>query len=187
MITIKIITISGAAGSGKDTFANYLENYLETQGKNVLIVHFADSLKFVAKTFHNWNGEKDEQGRALLQHLGTEIYRENNKYYWVSQLDYHLKMYNRYIAQFGGRPYDYVIIPDARFSNEITYFKEHYVCVTSVKINRQGYQMGTLSHHSSETALNNFNFDIEINTGDTLEEAQKEAYKFGETILKGAC
>lgn len=183
MINIYIITISGKAGSGKDTFAKYLKEYLEAQGNNVLIVHFADNLKFVAKTFHGWGGEKDEDGRALLQHLGTDIYRESNKYFWVKELDYHLKMYRKYIDKYGGNPYSYVIIPDARFPNEITYFKEHYVFVASVNLVRNGYKMGELSNHSSENALNDFDFDFEIYPGDTLAESKKAAYVFGHRII----
>ncbi len=41
-------------------------------GYKVLIAHYADLVKYVAKTFFEWNGEKDEYGRSLLQHIGTE-------------------------------------------------------------------------------------------------------------------
>lgn len=185
-ITIFIITISGKAGSGKDTFANYLKEYLEKADKNVLIAHFADNLKFVAKTFHGWNGEKDEDGRKLLQHLGTDIYRESNKYFWVKEFDYHLKMHRKYINKYGGKPYDYIIIPDTRFPNEITYFKERYIGVVSINIARDGYDLGELSNHSSENALKDYDFDFDINTGKTLSEAEITAYIIGEKLLNYA-
>ena len=43
----KVILISGKARSGKDTLAKVLGDYLKEQGKDVLITHYADSLKYI--------------------------------------------------------------------------------------------------------------------------------------------
>ena len=80
---MKIYLISGKSGSGKDTFANYSKNFLEKQGKKVLIIHFADLVKYYSKQYYNWNGEKDEAGRTLLQQLGTDKMRSINPNYWA--------------------------------------------------------------------------------------------------------
>ena len=68
---MKIINISGKAMAGKDTCALILKEKLESKNKKVLITHFADLVKYVSKQFFNWNGIKDEQGRTILQRIGT--------------------------------------------------------------------------------------------------------------------
>ena len=64
---MKVVCISGLARAGKDTLASMLKDELEKNGSRVLITHFADLLKFIAKEFFKWNGEKDNEGRRLLQ------------------------------------------------------------------------------------------------------------------------
>ena len=57
----KVILISGKARSGKDTLAKVLGDYLKEQGKDVLITHYADSLKYICETVFKWDGKKDEK------------------------------------------------------------------------------------------------------------------------------
>ena len=57
-----IIPIIGKARHGKDTFSLYLKEEIEKEPKNnVLIIRYADYLKFVCKSYFDWNGEKDER------------------------------------------------------------------------------------------------------------------------------
>ena len=67
----KVILISGKARSGKDTLAKVLGDYLKEQGKEVLITHYADSLKYICETVFKWDGKKDEKGRQLLIDIGA--------------------------------------------------------------------------------------------------------------------
>ena len=60
----KVVCISGHARSGKDTVAKILHDQLVKDNTEVLITHYADLLKYICKTFFNWNGKKDEQGRT---------------------------------------------------------------------------------------------------------------------------
>ena len=64
-----VLCISGKAQHGKDTSANMLREMLEEDGFRVLVVHYADLLKYVCRSFFGWNGEKDETGRSLLQYF----------------------------------------------------------------------------------------------------------------------
>ena len=61
---MKVICISGKAQHGKDTTAAILKELLEADGKSVKIAHFADLLKFICKTYFDWDGQKDERGSA---------------------------------------------------------------------------------------------------------------------------
>ena len=49
----RTILISGKAGSGKDTVAKRLQEQLEAKGATVLIIHFGDPVKWIARDFYN--------------------------------------------------------------------------------------------------------------------------------------
>ena len=80
----KIICISGKAQHGKDTTATILSAALEDRGNKVLTFHYADLLKYLCRQYFNWNGEKDEAGRTLLQHVGTDVVRAKEHIYFLS-------------------------------------------------------------------------------------------------------
>ena len=68
---MKVICISGKARHGKDTLAGILKTHLEDQGNKVLIAHFGDLVKYICEKFFDWNGQKDEEGRTLLQYVSV--------------------------------------------------------------------------------------------------------------------
>lgn len=152
----KVICISGKAGAGKDTTALYMKDYLESKGYKVLICHYADLLKFICKNFFGWNGEKDEHGRSLLQHIGTDIVRSIDKNYWVAFINEILCMFED--------EWDYAIIPDARFENEISYLKTHGHTV--IHIRKLGSSSNLFNdiqkNHPSETSMDNIEPDYTI-------------------------
>lgn len=154
---MKVICISGKARHGKDTAAQYMKKKLELSGKRVLITHYADLLKYICRTFLDWNGVKDEQGRQLLQYVGTNVIRKQMPDYWVNFIIGILEMF------YGN--WDYVLIPDCRFPNEIERLKEYDFDVVSIKIIRDNF-INNLTEsqksHESETALDNFNFDFVV-------------------------
>ena len=144
---MKVIVISGKAGHGKDTFARFLKKEAEADGQRVLITHYADLLKYICKTYLDWNGKKNESGRRLLQFVGTEVVRKYDPDFWAYFLVAILTMFED--------RWDYVLIPDARFPNEVSCMKENFDC-THIKVVRHGYK-GDLTDeqksHASETAL----------------------------------
>lgn len=172
---MKILMISGKSGSGKDAVAFILKEKLAD--KKVLVIHFADLVKYYAFQYYNWSGEKDEKGRALLQKIGTTIMRGFNQDYWA-----------RIVAEFLAatiNEFDYVLIPDWRFKNEYEVVSSYNKNVSTIRINRYDkdnnlYINPSLTPeqaaHISETELDNFSFDYVIdNKGDldTLEESVK--------------
>ena len=159
---MKIITISAKAQHGKDYTANLIKERLESNGSKVLIAHYGDLLKYICKTFFGWNGEKDDFGRTLLQHVGTDIIRKQNPDYWVEFIVSILKLFPN--------EWDYVIIPDTRFPNENNNLKEQGFEVTTVRVIRPNFDNGSTEEqkkHESEIALDNFRFDyLLVNNGD---------------------
>lgn len=175
----KVILISGKAQNGKDTSANFFKEILEDQGKSVLIMHYSDLLKFICKEYFGWNGEKDETGRTLLQYVGTDLVRAREPNFWVDHIVHFLKVFND--------KWDYVIIPDTRFPNEIRRIREGGISACHVKVTRgSDFDNGLTEkqkNHPSENALKNVSADISIdNTGSmdelktTIQEAIKNPY-----------
>ena len=153
-----VIAISGLAGSGKDTVGRLMADALKANGKRVLITHFADLLKYILREFFEWDGEKDERGRFLLQNVGTEIVKRQFPNYWADFIVGILKM-------FGSR-WDYVIIPDLRFPDELSRLREAGFCVVHVEVFRPKLK-SKLSNdaraHVSEMAMNGVIPDFRIN------------------------
>lgn len=166
---MKIICISGKAGHGKDTFAGFLKTRLVTRGKRVLIAHYGDLIKYVCSKFFGWDGKKDEKGRTLLQQIGTEGIRSKKPDYWVSFIADILEMFPD--------EWDYVLIPDARFPNEVNYLKDKGLDVLHIRVERPGFNMLTdeQQKHKSETALDNFPADLHVDNDGSLCALQSKA------------
>lgn len=162
---MRIILISGTAGSGKDTVGGILQENFEADGYKVLVTHFADLVKYVSANFCGWNGVKDIAGRSVLQKVGTDIVRKWNEDYWV---DFLIDM----LSLFGHR-YDYVLIPDARFPNEVSKIKEKWPDTIHLRVERAKFKTHLTDEqlrHESETALTSVMPDIWVhNDGDLVD------------------
>lgn len=148
---MKIFAFSGKAGSGKDTTAAFAAEYITEHGFSVLTIHYADLLKYICKTYFGWNGEKDEAGRQLLQTVGTDKIRKHDPDFWV-----------RFVAEllsvFGNAYWNYVLIPDLRFPNELWVLRDCGFDVTHVRLDRGNFGNALTEEqraHASETALDN--------------------------------
>lgn len=155
----QIILISGKAQHGKDYFATHLKERLLDYEKHSIIIHYADYLKYLCKEYFGWDGLKNDAGRNILQYVGTDVIRNKVPDFWVRNVIQLIDvLWNEY---------DYALIPDTRFPNEIdsirTIFYSRYV--TSLKIerfNESGFPFEnslnkTQRMHQSETALDSRN------------------------------
>lgn len=154
---MKVILISGKAQHGKDTVAGYLEEELTRRGQTVLVTHYGDLLKYICRTFFEWNGEKDEEGRSLLQHVGTDVIRKKNDSFWA-----------RFVCQvlkFFPDAWDYAIIPDCRFPNEISTPTDFGLLTYHLRVVRPDFDNGLTDEqkaHPSETALDSVKPDYTL-------------------------
>lgn len=151
---MKILTISGQAQHGKDTTAQILKEKLEKLQYKILIIHYADFVKYVCKQYFNWDGNKDEKGRTILQYVGTDLARARRNTIWVEVAELFISVF--------GNDFDYILIPDTRFLNEINYLKDKGYNVTTIKVNRINFENSLTEeqrNHPSEIALNNYTFD----------------------------
>jgi hypothetical protein len=154
--------IAGKAQAGKDTSAIIIKELLEKKGYRVCIVHYGDYLKYICKEYLGWNGEKDEAGRSFIQYEGTEYVRARDFDFWTNVVYNFVKIYKD--------RFDYFLIPDTRFPNEIDVFKNNNFDTFTLKIIRKNYKNSLTdeqNNHMSETALDDYKFDkvIEAESG----------------------
>ena len=162
---MKVICISGKAQHGKDTTATILKELLEADGKSVKIAHFADLLKFICKTYFDWDGQKDERGRHILQYVGTDVIRVKSPDYWADFIVNFLSMFQE--------EWDYVLLPDCRFPNEYELFKYSGIDTVLLRIERPGFVSPLTPEqqaHKSETALDGYRFDYVIQNDADLDK-----------------
>lgn len=162
---MKVVCISGKAQHGKDTTAGMMKTALESMGHTVLIAHYGDLVKYVCRTFFGWNGEKDAYGRSLLQKVGTDIVREQRPNYWVDFVKDMLSMFPN--------EWDFVLIPDSRFPNEIDGLKQSGFNVIHLRVRRENFESPLTTeqqNHPSETALDHVVPDFLIVNDGILED-----------------
>ena len=176
-----VILISGKAGVGKTTLAEYLMDYFLIEDFSSDIYPFAEGVKNCARDYFNWDGVKDERGRKLLQNIGNAG-REYDENLWV----------NCVIDYLDGSLFldDLVIIDDWRYPNEEERLKEVtqlYVFTVKVLSDGRGNLNGSLSSDISETSLDSksvYDFIVVNNLSTTLEDLKKIAINISEEIFK---
>ena len=110
-----MVVIMGEAGSGKDTFANYITQEFSKENYVTHRITFANKLKDEAYLL-GWDGKKDEKGRALLQDLGKVMKNYHGQDYYAKQAfvnDRRIKDHP-----------NLWIITDARFLSEINHCRK---------------------------------------------------------------
>lgn len=165
---MKVVLISGHAQNGKDTVASMIEHELSLNGKRVLVIHYGDLVKYVCKTLFGWNGMKDQAGRTLLQYVGTDVVRTQKPNYWVGFVEDMLTMF--------GENWDYVLIPDTRFPNEVDVMKQQFNTI-HLRVVRDNFESPLTKEqqmHPSEVALDNVTPDILIHNDGSLRELKKK-------------
>lgn len=170
---INIITISAKAEHGKDSSAFLLKEKLELKNKKVLICHYADLNKYILKAFFDWDGIKNKKGRDLLQYIGTDVIRAKKPSYWIDFI--------RDMIDFFGEMWDYVLIADCRFPNEIDIWKNSECNLISLRIERLNFENNLTPEqrlHPSETALDNYSFDYKIKVSNGLNYLSYEIDRF---------
>lgn len=169
---MKVICISAKAQHGKDTSALILKELYEARGKKVLITHFADLLKYICRQYFNWDGNKDETGRSLLQHIGTDVVGAQEPAFWAEFIVKILKFFEN--------EWDYVIIPDCRYPVEVATLERTFE-TTVLRIERPNFDNGltdSQKNHLSEVSMDHYAFDTIVYNKGSLDELKAELLNF---------
>lgn len=177
-MTTKVILISGHARHGKDTIAQYAKEELEKQNKAVLIIHYGDLLKHICKEYFGWDSRKDDYGRSLLQFIGTDLVRKEKPNYWADFVRDFLEIFDGI--------WDYAIIPDVRFPNEILEIVNKGFETLHIRVERTNFEEELSSaqrNHISETALDNVKPDYLVKNSGTLGELNNKTVALVKEVL----
>lgn len=178
---MRIICISGKAQHGKDTTAGILREHLEADGYSVLTAHYADLLKYICRQYFGWNGEKDEVGRHMLQYVGSDVIRAQDPEYFTGFLAGLLALFPD--------EWDYVLIPDCRFPNEIERMRQTGMDVTHLRVVRENFTSQLTPEqlaHPSETALDDYPYDCIISNNGGMEDLRKAVTALAHLIKGGS-
>jgi hypothetical protein len=136
---------------------------------------FAKYIKQYAKDYFGWDGREETKPRELLQQMGTELIREKLRKpnFHVSRTCEDIEILSEY--------FDYFIISDCRFYNEVYYTKAIFPLDTiTIRVNRTNYISELTPEqqaHKSETELDDYGgFDYIINA-ENLDELYHELDK----------
>lgn len=178
-----VFTFSGKAGSGKDTAAEMLVNYLKEREISVFEMAYADYLKALCKRNFGYDDNDKENGRHILQKFGTDVVRESDPIIWVETV---FNMIDTLRDS-----YDVFVITDARFENELQPhpWKLGYP-IFNILVQREteGAISDENKQHSSEDMANNpdnnkFHFILHNDgTLDDLKIAVIECYNIVEIV-----
>ena len=160
---MKVIGISAKAEHGKTFTCNVLKEMCEEQGLSAAIIPLAGTLKEYARKL-DWDGQKDDRGRSLLQELGPVL-----KHYHGGEC-FARWAYERAIRE----NIDVLLIDDMRLTEEVGFYDrmlaegkvEDYHLYRVVRPNYENRLNEKQRQDISETALDNYNFEkVLINDG----------------------
>ena len=109
----KILILHAKAEAGKDTCAKIMKEQYEAIGKRVIIIAFADLVRFLLTKYYGITEFKTPEGRTRIQNFATEKIRGQDPSFWAR----HVAMFLYFVKD----DFDIAIIPDWRFENEFMY------------------------------------------------------------------
>ena len=177
---MKIILIGGKANTGKDSTAEFIDEYYRSRGLDVVNIQIAYYIKMYAKEIAKWDGDNETKPRQLLQDLGTELIRKQiDEYFFIKRIIQDIDIYSRY--------FDIITISDGRLPEEFASIKLAYPETVTVHVTRPGY----VSHltkdqkaHVTEALADEIEYDYDIVNDGTLDDLQKKAIELVQTIEK---
>jgi len=143
------IALTGKAGSGKTTIAEYLEKNLGFKRYS-----FAAALKDIARELFFM----EDKNRALLQGIGDKM-RDLDPHVWVRYV----------VTRVEEEGHDDVVIDDLRYINEALWLRAHNFVI--IRLTGRAWDLpGGEAGHQSETELETIQSDYVIDTSRPLEE-----------------
>lgn len=173
---MKLYLICGKARAGKDTFAKLIKQEEEKDNNKVCILKLTTPLYSWAEDYFNYDKEKDEKPRELLQTLGYDILqlKLKKKDFLLDYLITTIEVLDNY--------YDVGLITDGRLVHEIEVLKEKYPNIKTILLtNKQDNKLTNKEkNHQTEIDLDDYkDFDYIVENKD-MESLKLEALKIVE-------
>ena len=177
---MKIILLGGKANSGKDSTAEYIDEYYRSRGLDVVNIQIAYYIKMYAKQIAHWDGDNETKPRQLLQDLGTELIRKQiDEYFFIKRILQDIDIYSRY--------FDVITISDGRLPEEFASIKVAYPETVTVHVTRPNYNSRLSKkqkEHVTESLVDDIEYDYDIVNDGTLDDLQKKAIELVQMIEK---
>jgi hypothetical protein len=177
---MKIILLGGKANSGKDSAAEFIDEYYRSRGLDVVNIQIAYYIKMYAKEIAKWDGDNDTKPRQLLQDLGTELIRKQiDEYFFIKRIIQDIDIYSRY--------FDIITISDGRLPEELAAVKLAYPETVTVHVTRPGYSSKLSKDqkaHVTESLVDEIEYDLDLVNDGTLEEFQTKCIELVREIEK---
>ena len=177
---MKIILLGGKANSGKDSTAEYIDEYYRSRGLDVVNIQIAYYIKMYAKQIAHWDGDNETKPRQLLQDLGTELIRKQiDEYFFIKRILQDIDIYSRY--------FDVITISDGRLPEEFASIKVAYPETVTVHVTRPNYNSRLSKkqkEHVTESLVDDIEYDYDIVNDGTLYDLQKKAIELVQMIEK---
>ena len=148
----KILILHAKAEAGKDTCAKILKEEYEAAGKRVIVIAFADLVRFLLTKYYSITEFKTPEGRTRIQNFATEKIRGQDMGFWARHVATFL-----YLVR---DDFDIAIIPDWRFENEFTYIYKTFgkdivrpILITRTDVRHVDNMTEEQRNHVSETQL----------------------------------
>ena len=173
---MKLYLICGKARAGKDTFARLIKQAKEKNNNKVCILKLTAPLYSWAEDYFNYDKEKDEKPRELLQTLGYDILqlKLKKKDFLLDYLITTIEVLDNY--------YDVGLITDGRLVHEIEVLKEKYPNIKTILLtNKKDNKLTNKEkNHQTEIDLDDYkDFDYIVENKD-MESLKLEALKIVE-------
>ena len=177
---MKIIFLGGKANSGKDSSAEFIDEYYRSRGLDVVNIQISYYIKMYAKEIAKWDGDNETKPRQLLQDLGTELIRKQiDEYFFIKRIIQDIDIYSRY--------FDIITISDGRLPEEFAAVKLAYPETVTVHVTRPGYSSKLSKDqkaHVTESLVDEIEYDLDLVNDSTLEEFQTKCIELVREIEK---
>ena len=187
---MKLYLICGKARAGKDTFAKLIKQEEEKDNNKVCILKLTAPLYSWAEDYFNYDKEKDEKPRELLQTLGYDILqlKLKKKDFLLDYLITTIEVLDNYyekdllVTMLNENYYDVGLITDGRLVHEIEVLKEKYPNIKTILLtNKQDNKLTNKEkNHQTEIDLDDYkDFDYIVENKD-MESLKLETLKIVE-------
>ena len=189
----KIILLSGAKRSGKDTFANYLEEHygykhikITTKLKNCIKILFDLEDEDLEDNKELVNPEWKVTPRRIMQFMGTEMFQNKiqelipniGKTFWIKSL-----LNNELITKLMTNKEYKIVISDLRFIHELEEIKKINIQFFHIRINNNNLNY-TIDNHISENEFYKLKYDYVINNNNSIYDYYYEIEKLMNGLIK---
>lgn len=177
---VLVIGVHGPAGSGKDDFGSFIEEYFQSKGRDVKSASLADPIKNICAyifggtpdTYYTQEGKADVLDttygltiRSIMQKVGTDSFRKHiSDQIWID-------VFQRQVLD-KAPSLSVVIIPDIRQDNEFELVKANGGIVIGICPLFPDYKQIAQSNH--ETEQSRYLLCDAVIANDTSIEAFKE-------------